>query len=77
MKTSGEMRVGYGSEEMKELYGMVNLPVGEQFAIRFAGKTRERDGWAREVSTGRDYDNQNFDSARLSAVFRERRLRER
>ena len=68
-ETSGEMRVGYGSEEMKELYGMVNLPVGEQFAIRFAGKSRERDGWAREVSTGRDYDNQNFDSARLSALF--------
>ena len=68
-EASGEMRVGYGSEEMKELYGMVNLPVGEQFAIRFAGKSRERDGWAREVSTGRDYDNQNFDSARLSALF--------
>lgn len=69
-ETAGEVRGGYGSENMTELYGMVNLPVGDRFALRFAGKTRERDGWAHEVTTGRDYDNQNYDTARLSAVFK-------
>jgi iron complex outermembrane receptor protein len=47
---------------------MVNVPIGEKFALRFAGRTHERDGWAREVTTGRRYDNQNFDTFRISAL---------
>ncbi len=69
-ETSGELKLGYGNENMKELYGQVNLPVGDSFAVRLAGKTRERDGWAHEVTSGRDYDNQNFDTARFSAIFK-------
>jgi iron complex outermembrane recepter protein len=66
---SGEIRGQYGNYDMIDLYGFVNVPIGDTFALRFAGKTHERDGWAHEVTTGRDYDNQNFDSFRVSALW--------
>lgn len=65
---SGEVRGQYGNYDMYDLYGVVNVPVGDMIALRVAGKTHERDGWAREVTTGRDYDNQNFDTFRISAL---------
>ena len=66
---SGEVRGQYGNYEMKDLYAVVNIPVGDTFAIRIAGKTHERNGWAKEVTTGRDYDNQNFDTFRISTLW--------
>lgn len=66
---SGEVRGTYGNYDTMEFYGVANVPLGEHFALRLAGKTRERDGWAREVTTGRDYDNQNYDTFRISALF--------
>lgn len=67
---SGEVRGQYGNYDLKDLYGVVNFALGENFAIRIAGKTHERDGWAREVTTGRRYDNQNFDTFRVSTLWR-------
>ncbi|WP_347270290.1 TonB-dependent receptor [Rhizorhabdus histidinilytica] len=67
---SGEVRGQYGNYDMKDLYGVVNIPVGDNFAIRVAGKTHKRDGWAREVTTGRDYDNQNFNTFRVSTLWK-------
>lgn len=68
-ETSAEVRGTYGNYETMEFYGVANMPAGDTFAVRVAGKTREREGWAREVTTGRDYDNQNYDTARVSALF--------
>ena len=68
-ESSAEVRGSYGNHDLLEFYGVANVPLGEQFALRFAGKTHERDGWAREVTTGRDYDNQNYDAARLSLLY--------
>jgi iron complex outermembrane recepter protein len=68
-ETSAEVRATYGNYETMEFYGVGNLPLGDKFAVRVAGKVREREGWAREVTTGRDYDNQNYDTFRVSALF--------
>lgn len=65
---SGEVRAQYGKYDMFDIYGMVNIPLGDTFAIRAAGKVRERDGWARDVS-GLRLDNQNFDTFRVSALW--------
>ncbi|ATE63910.1 TonB-dependent receptor [Rhizorhabdus dicambivorans] len=65
----GEVRGQYGNYDMTDLYGVVNVAIGDNFAIRVAGKTRKRDGWAKEVTTGRDYDNQNFDTFRVSTLW--------
>ena len=68
-ENSAEVRGTYGNYETMEFYGVGNLSLADSVAVRFAGKVRERDGWAREVTTGRDYDNQNYDTARLSLLF--------
>lgn len=65
---SAEIRGQYGNYDMRDLSGYVNVPLGEHAALRVAGKMRDRDGWAREVTTGRRYDNQNHDAFRVSAL---------
>lgn len=66
--SEGEVKLSAGNHDMWETYGMVNAPLGEKFAVRVAGKVRRRDGWAQEVTTGRDYDNQHYDTARISLL---------
>ncbi|MGF7150160.1 iron complex outermembrane receptor protein [Sphingomonas zeicaulis] len=65
---SAEIRGQYGNYDMWDAYAMVNVPIGDRVALRFSGKSRERDGWARDVDTGRRFDNQNFDTFRVSAL---------
>lgn len=64
----GEIRAQYGSYNLRNLYGMVNVPVSDTLALRFAGVVNKRDGWARDVS-GLRLDNQNFYSFRASALW--------
>lgn len=66
---SGEVIGQYGNYDMHDVTAAVNIPLGGFAALRLAGKTRERDGWAREVTTGLDYDNQNYDSVRASLLI--------
>jgi iron complex outermembrane receptor protein len=66
---SGEIRGQYGNYDMHDITGSVNIPAGDMLAFRLAGKTRERDGWAHDVGTGLDLDNQNYDAFRVSALF--------
>lgn len=62
---AGEVRAQYGNYDMRDLMGMINIPIGDRVALRFAGKFRERDGWAKDVS-GLRLDDQNYDSFRIS-----------
>jgi len=62
----GEIRGQIGNYKMRDLYGMINIPVTQGVALRVAGKTRERKGFTTDVLTGRDYDDQNYDSFRAS-----------
>jgi iron complex outermembrane recepter protein len=66
---SAEVRGQYGNYDMRNLYGMVNVPLGDRFAVRIAAKTQKRDGWAREVTTGRRYDNQDYNTFRISTLW--------
>lgn len=57
----------YGNYNMVDVYGMVNLPViKDVFGLRVAGKYRDRDGFTKDVSTGRDYDDQHYYAFRVS-----------
>jgi iron complex outermembrane recepter protein len=67
-EVSGELRGQYGNYNMWNVQGIINLPVGDTFALRMAAKTHERDGWARDVS-GLRLDNQNYDTFRVSALW--------
>ncbi len=66
---TGELRGTLGNYDLRELYGMLNVPVTEGIAVRVAGKTRQRDGWAVDVSNGRRYDNQDFTTFRASVLL--------
>ena len=61
-----ELRGQIGNYDMRDLYGMINLPITEGAALRVAGKIRQRDGFTKDVLTGRDYDDQDYGSFRVS-----------
>ncbi len=65
----------YGNLDLVDVYGMLNIPVvQDKFAVRVAGKYRDRKGFTTDISTGRDYDDQNFHSFRVSAELQLDRL---
>ncbi|WP_294357099.1 TonB-dependent receptor [uncultured Sphingomonas sp.] len=66
----------YGNYDLKDVSGMVNVPViKDVFAFRVAGKYRDRTGFTRDVSTGRDYDDQHYHAFRVSGELKLGRLR--
>lgn len=68
-KVEGELRGQIGNYRLRDLYGMINLPLADWAALRVAGKVRERKGFTTDISDGRDYDDQNFDSFRVSLLL--------
>lgn len=69
-ETAGELRVEAGNYNMRSTYGMFNLPVVDDvLAVRGNFLIRERDGFTIDNRTGRDYDNQDYQSGRLSILF--------
>ena len=59
----GYLTARIGNYNLRDLEAAVNLPLGETLALRLAGRTIERDGYFRSVTTGqRSYDinNQSF-----------------
>lgn len=67
---SGEIRGQYGNYNMNDVYAFVNIPIGDKVAFRLAGESHRRDGWAYEVTSGRRYDNQNYNTLRASMVVK-------
>lgn len=64
---SGSARVQYGNYDLVDIEGMLNLPVvADTLGVRFAGKYRNRDGFTTDVSTGRDFDDENYYALRGS-----------
>ena len=66
----GSVSVGYGNHNNFEQEGIVNVPViPGVLAIRAGISHRQRDGFTKDVNTGRDYDNINYLAARFSMLF--------
>lgn len=65
-----EVQAQAGNYDMRNLYGMVNVPLGDWGAFRVAAKTHRRDGFVTDQQTGRDYDDQSYDSLRASLTVR-------
>ena len=68
-RIEAEVRGQVGNFDLRDIYGMINLPVTDRLAIRVAGKHREREGFTKDILTGRDYDDQNFDTFRVSVKW--------
>ena len=55
-----------GNYSFRQVRGMVNVPVGDDFAIRLAGMSMKRDGFIENVFDGEDVDDRDIWSGRLS-----------
>jgi outer membrane receptor protein involved in Fe transport len=53
------VKVGVGNFESRDLEGMVNIPLGETLALRVAGAWQEREGYVKDVRSGRDSFNRD------------------
>ena len=59
-----------GNFQRKSVQGALNVPiVDDVLAVRFAGQLDKREGYVRDVLTGRDYLNRNNFSLRLGIQF--------
>ncbi len=69
-KLEGSVQVGYGSHNNFEQQAIVNVPlIPGVLAVRAGVSHRTRDGFTKDMITGRDYDNINYLAARFSVLF--------
>jgi outer membrane receptor protein involved in Fe transport len=61
-----QARVGYGNLDYKLAEGMVNLPLGDTFAVRVSGRYKDRDGFIDNLLGGDDFNSQNVATGRLA-----------
>lgn len=67
----GRVVAGYGDYQALDLEGMVNLPVSDTFALRFAGKyVRQDEGYVFNRSLGRDIGRRDLRMVRAQALWR-------
>jgi iron complex outermembrane receptor protein len=67
----GYGQVTFGNYNDKEFEGAVNIPVvQDKLLVRIAGQRQERDGYTKDYYTGKDYDNRDYYSWRVSVTAR-------
>ncbi len=64
-KFEGYVQGAYGNYNMKELEGVINIPISERLKIRIVGSGRDRDGFTEDVNWHKDRDNQHWRMARV------------
>ena len=58
-----------GNYNSRKLRGMVNVPLGEMFAVRAAASMLKRDGYGENLVTGNDADDRDLWAARVTLGF--------
>ena len=67
---NGYGQVTVGDYDRVEAQGAVNIPlIDDKLAIRVAGQKGGRAGYTTDVVSGIDYDNRNFEAARIGLLF--------
>jgi iron complex outermembrane receptor protein len=64
-----EVKGEVGNYDSRRMSAMVNVPVGDMLAIRFAASGTQRSGYGVNLTTGDDVDNRDMWSSRLSIGF--------
>jgi iron complex outermembrane recepter protein len=59
----------YGNYNRREVQGALNLPLGERAALRLAGNFTRRDGFTRNLTTGRRLRDDSGDAFRVSLLL--------
>ncbi len=69
-EVGGYLRATLGDFGRIDTEGAINLPVVEDtLMMRFAAQKQTRDGFTKDVNTGREYDNRDNWTARLSVLY--------
>ena len=66
---AGNVELEAGNYNALKAKGMVNIPLGDTIAARFAGITYTRDGYTENLATGNDIDDRDQWSARGALRF--------
>ena len=66
----GYGEIGAGNYGLASMQGALNLPLSDIASIRLAVMYKHRDGYTIDQTTGVDYDNLNWKSARLSVLLK-------
>jgi outer membrane receptor protein involved in Fe transport len=64
------LRGEVGNYNARKLRGMINIPLGDMFAVRAAGAMLTRDGYGENLTTGNDVDDRDLWNSRITASFR-------
>ena len=59
----------YGNYDSTKLRGMVNLPLGQEFALRVAGEYLKRGGFGKNTFTGNDADDRDLYGTRVTLAW--------
>ncbi|MFN3583335.1 TonB-dependent receptor [Phenylobacterium sp.] len=62
-------RAEYGNYNSVKLRGMLNVPLGDMFAVRLAGNYLKRDGYGENIVTGNDADDRDLWAGRATISF--------
>jgi len=60
------VRVGLGEDNLHEVFGAFDLPLGERFAARLSLGGRERDGYVKRVFDGKDLGDEKMYTGQLA-----------
>ncbi len=58
-----------GNYSSRKLRGMINVPLGDTFAVRLAGSYLKRDGYGKNLVTGNDADDRDLYGMRATLAF--------
>jgi iron complex outermembrane receptor protein len=64
------IRVGVGEDNLRELFGAFDIPLGDQFSARIAVGGRERDGYVTRVFDGEDLGNEKMYTGQLGVRWK-------
>ncbi|WP_293898715.1 TonB-dependent receptor [Phenylobacterium sp.] len=66
---AANIRAEYGNYNARKARGMINIPLGDMFAVRLAGTYLKRDGFGTNIVTGNDADDRDLFGARATIAF--------
>ena len=67
----GYVQGKFGNYNDREFEGAVNVPiVTDKVMLRVAGQSQQRDGYTKDISNGKDYDDRNYISWRVGLTIR-------
>ena len=67
---AGNIEGQYGNHDTLRTRGMINVPLGDELAVRLAGFSLQRDGYTDNIATGNDIDDRDQWALRGSLQWR-------